>query len=143
MNYKKQLMMVWVLPNKKFDEIYGESIEAKISDLKRTMQDFYSNLVNSEGLKQGIELLTKFINTFGDFPHIIGLATSALLIFKGKALTNLVISLGQYIISIQKAIKFSSFFKIIFGELNILFSKKSNWFNNNSNNGVSDCFWFA
>ena len=77
----------------KFDEIYGESIEAKISDLQRTLQDFYSNLVNSDGLKQGIELLTKFIDTFGDLPHIIGLATSALLIFKGKALTNLMSTL--------------------------------------------------
>lgn len=85
------------IAKQKFDEFYNNSLEAKTNDLKRATQDFYSDLVNSDDLKKGIELLTKLIDTFGDLPTIVTLATSTIILFKREAINNLFIGMDKCI----------------------------------------------
>lgn len=84
---------------KKFNEMYSKSDEAKINDLKRALQDFYSNILDNDTLKNGIDLLTKFINTFGDLPTIVTITTAAIVLFKKKAISGMLLNLNNFITS--------------------------------------------
>jgi hypothetical protein len=72
----------------KENEIYMQSAQAKIEQLKTTLQDFAINAINSDLLKGGIDALTKLVEVFGNLPAIIGLATTAFLVFKGTAISS-------------------------------------------------------
>lgn len=89
---------------KKFNEMYSKSDEAKINDLKRALQDFYSNILDNDTLKNGIDLLTKFINTFGDLPTIVTITTAAIVLFKKKAISGMLLNLNNFITSIVSLI---------------------------------------
>lgn len=105
------------IAKQKFDEFYNNSLEAKTNDLKRATQDFYSNLVSSDGLKEGIELLTKFIDTFGDLPTIVTLATSTIVLFKRNAINNLFIGMDNCIQKMLGLISTTTTLNDIFNKL--------------------------
>lgn len=73
---------------KMFDEAYSDSLNAKINDLKNNIQNMYDNFLKSDTLKIGLNLLNSFIEKFGNIPTVIGLATSALIAFKGEAILS-------------------------------------------------------
>ena len=47
---------------KMFDEVYGNSLDAKINDLKRAFEGLYEKILNSDMLKSLLDMATKFIN---------------------------------------------------------------------------------
>lgn len=72
---------------------YQQSIQYSVDRLKESVQNFYREALNSGALKSMVDGLTTVISTFGNMPTIIGLATTALLMFKGKAVSGLITDL--------------------------------------------------
>lgn len=108
---------------KMFDEAYSPSLEARINDLKRAMEDFYERIMNSDGLKTLVGSLTGLVNTFGNVPTIVGLATSALLLFKGQAILGAIAGISSYIKIIGIASKEVGILKLASIELNAVMTK--------------------
>lgn len=77
--------------------VKAESIDGKLNKLNNTMKQMWSSFINSDMLKGAIDGLTTLIEKFGNLPTIIGLATTALLVFKGKAITTFLTSLPAMI----------------------------------------------
>ena len=69
---------------------YAQSLEGKIGSLKATYETFIGKMMNSDFTKGAVTGLTELIKNFGNMPTIIGVATSALLLFKGQALTTMI-----------------------------------------------------
>jgi TP901 family phage tail tape measure protein len=84
----------------KENEIHMQTAEAKLGTLKATTEAFYMRLINSDAIKSAIDGLTKLVETFGNLPTIIGLTTSALVAFSGKAIMSAIASVGGYITSL-------------------------------------------
>ena len=84
----------------KENEIHMQSAEAKLGILKATTEEFYMKLINSDAIKSTIDGLTKLVETFGNLPTIIGLTTSAIVAFGGKALITAIVNVGGYITSL-------------------------------------------
>lgn len=80
--------------------VKAESIDGKLNKLNNTMKQMWSSFINSDMLKGAIDGLTTLIEKFGNLPTIIGLATTALLVFKGKAITTFLTSLPAMITQI-------------------------------------------
>ncbi|MBN1075973.1 phage tail tape measure protein [Clostridium botulinum] len=75
---------------------YQQSIQYSVDRLKESVQNFYREALNSGALKSMVDGLTTVISTFGNMPTIIGLATTAFLMFKGKVIADLwAITLGE------------------------------------------------
>lgn len=68
----------------------AESIQGKLNILKNTVNQKWSNFIDSDTVKGAIDAVTKLIDTFGSLSGVLGLATTAFLVFKGKALTSLI-----------------------------------------------------
>lgn len=75
----------------KFDDVYSDSLDAKINDLKRSFEGLYETLLNSSSLGIGIESITSVIdvisnvgNTLGGLPTSIVAVTTALTLFNSK-----------------------------------------------------------
>ena len=77
--------------------VKAESIDGKLNKLNNTMKQMWSSFINSDMLKGAIDGLTTLIEKFGNLPTTIGLATTALLVFKGKAITTFLSSLPAMI----------------------------------------------
>jgi len=101
---------------------YQQGVQYSIDRLKESINNLYTNAMSSSGLKIFIDGLTKMISTFGNLPTVIGLATSALLIFKGQAIVLAIAGIASFVSELGSAIKFSNLFKIALGELDILIS---------------------
>ena len=75
----------------KFDDVYSDSLDAKINDLKRSFEGLYETLLNSSSLGIGIESITSVIdgisnvgNTLGVLPTSIVAVVTALTLFNSK-----------------------------------------------------------
>lgn len=75
----------------KFDDVYSDSLDAKINDLKRSFEGLYETLLNSSSLGIGIEAMTSVIdgisnvgNTLGVLPTSIVSVVTALTLFNSK-----------------------------------------------------------
>ena len=66
----------------------AESIQGKMNTLQDTIKQKWSGLINSDQIKGAIDSLTELIDKFGNLETVIGLTTTAFLLFKGKAITN-------------------------------------------------------
>lgn len=83
------------------NSVKAQSIEGKMNTLKTTVNEMWANMINSDSLKGGIDALTNLVEVFGNLPTVIGLATTAFLVFKGTAISsslatlNLGASLGK------------------------------------------------
>jgi TP901 family phage tail tape measure protein len=84
----------------KENEIHMQTAEAKLGTLKATTEAFYMKLINSDAIKTAIDGLTSLVSTFGNLPTIIGLTTSAIVAFGGKALISAIANVGGYITSL-------------------------------------------
>lgn len=81
----------------KENEIYLQSIEGRMASLTATSQGFWFNLINSDAIKSGVSLLDSFIGgldktqqTFGSTSTVIGITSSAFLMFTNNPLKQLV-----------------------------------------------------
>lgn len=70
----------------KENETHMQTAEAKLGVLKATLQGISFNFINSDMVKGGIDGLTKLLDTFGNMPTVVGLATASLIAFKGEAI---------------------------------------------------------
>lgn len=77
---------------------YLDSTSGKIEQLKDAVLEMWSSFVSSDTTKNVVERLTKLVDTFGNLQGVILLATTAILLFKGKAVLGLMTSLKGLII---------------------------------------------
>ena len=84
---------------KMMSEAYDSSVDAKIQDLKRSFEGLYESILNSNGLKVAFTLFAGLIGTitslnksFGTLPTVLGLITTAFLVFKGQAILSFAIT---------------------------------------------------
>lgn len=75
----------------KFDEVYSDSLKAKISDLQRNFEKLYESILKSGALGSSIDGFSGFINgianvinTFGTMPSTIATVVGALTMFNSK-----------------------------------------------------------
>lgn len=80
-----------------FDEVYSDSLDAKINNLKNSIQNMYDNFLNSDALKTGLETLNTLIKTFGNLPMVISLCTTAFMLFKGEAIWGSILGMKEWI----------------------------------------------
>jgi len=81
----------------KENQKYIESLEGTLNILKLAFEGAYSKIFNSNTLKGFIDSISKLVKVFGSIPGIVGLATTALLLFKGKAITSGIVAIVSYI----------------------------------------------
>ena len=62
------------------------STSAKIEQLKQTINQMWEKSISSDFTKGIVEGVTKLISIFGNLPTVIGLATTALMLWKGTAI---------------------------------------------------------
>lgn len=84
----------------KENQKYIESLEGRLNILKLAFEGAYSKIFNSNTLKGFIDSISKLVKVFGNIPGIVGLATTALLLFKGKAITSGIVAIYGYIASL-------------------------------------------
>lgn len=72
-----------------FDNAYDGSLDAKVNDLKRSFEGLYEKILNSKALGVAINGFSALIS---NLPTIIGLATVALIAFKGVAIQTFLIT---------------------------------------------------
>lgn len=77
-----------------FDNAYSGSLDAKVNDLKRSFEGLYESILSSKTLGLAISGLTTLINYL---PVAIGLATVALMAFKGESIKTFLVLKGQSI----------------------------------------------
>jgi len=65
-----------------------DSTKGKIQGLTSSLSIMWQNTISSQGLGDLVSMLTKLIDTFGNLPTFITLATTALLVWKGSAITT-------------------------------------------------------
>lgn len=115
---------------KMFNEAYSDSVDAKINDMKRSIEQLYEKMLTSESFKEMISLTTVFINTLGGAISTIGGVKGAMeillisfAIFKKEALIGGISSIGSYITSLISLAKTEGIVATATTELNIAFSK--------------------
>lgn len=81
----------------KENAIHMQTAAAKLGTLKATMQETAFKMVDSDMIKGTIDTINSLVETFGNLPSVIGLATTALLIFKGQAIMGAIQSIGVLI----------------------------------------------
>ena len=82
--------------NQEFNR-YLDSTSAKIEILKNTISEKWVSLIDSNTTKGVVQEITKLVNTFGNLRGIVLLATTTLLLFKGKAILGLVTDIASAI----------------------------------------------
>jgi len=66
--------------------IYQESTAARLDKLKASWEGFWQSSIDSSTLKGVINTLTFLINSLGNLPTVLGIATTGLLLWKGSLL---------------------------------------------------------
>lgn len=79
------------------NSICMESAQAKIEQLKATMQEKAINFIDSDTIKMTIEGITKLVDVFGNLPMVISLCTTAFMLFKGKAIYGTILGMKEWI----------------------------------------------
>lgn len=69
---------------------YLDSTSGKIQQLKDAVLEMWSSFVSSDTTKNVVERLTKLVDTFGNLKGVILLVTTAIMIFKGNAISGLI-----------------------------------------------------
>ena len=77
-------------------EMRMNSTSAKIEQLKQTINQMWEKSISSDFTKGLIEGVTKLISVFGNLPTVIGLATTALMLFKGTAIKDAILSVISF-----------------------------------------------
>ena len=107
------------------NSIYMESAQAKIEQLKATMQEKAINFIDSDTVKIAIEGITNLVNAFGNLPMVISLCTTALAIFKGEAILGGIKSVYGYVTSLTALAMEEGIVATATEELSFAFNKLS------------------
>ena len=78
---------------------YVDSIQGRMKILKTTIEEKWDNAISSDLIKGTVSALTKLIDVFGNLPSIIGLATTALFVFKGQAIAGIATKIMKIVAS--------------------------------------------
>ena len=95
----------------KENEKYMESIEAKKKQLVNTIQGVWQKGLDSNTIKNFVDALTTLVRVFGNLPSIITLATTALLVWKGTAISSAIVGAYEFV---------ASLFAIVTGEFAVV-----------------------
>ena len=77
-------------------EMRMNSTSAKLQQLKQTINQMWEKSISSDFTKGLVEGVTQLIKVFGNLPTVIGLATTALMIFKGTAIKDAIVSIVSF-----------------------------------------------
>ena len=72
---------------------YLDSTTGKLNQLSSLIQEKWVNAINSDFTKNVVDGVTKLVDAFGNLGSILAIATTAVLVFKGQALSTLVTDL--------------------------------------------------
>ena len=78
---------------------YLDSTSAKLVQLKDSIAQAWTDTISSDTTKGFVEVLQKLVDTFGNLRGVVLLATTALLAFKGEAITDLVTKMASAVTS--------------------------------------------
>lgn len=81
-------------------ERYLDSTTGKINQLSSLVQEKWVNAISSDFTKGAVDKIIRLVDTFGSLEGIVGLATTALLAFKGQAMTGAISSMIAYQMSL-------------------------------------------
>lgn len=82
---------------------YANGLEGKLGSLKATYEGMLRSVLTSDITKGMVVGLTELIKTFGNLPTVIGVATTALLVFKGQAILGAVSGIASFATSLITA----------------------------------------
>jgi hypothetical protein len=99
---------------------YANSLEGKLGSLKATYEGLLSQMANSDFIKGMVGGLASLIKSFGNLPTVIGLATAALIAFKGEAIVSGIASLLSYSGTILEVCKSFGLLKVAVAEADVL-----------------------
>ncbi len=85
------------------NEKYMESIEAKSAQFKNTVMGKWQEALNSDVIKNFVVAMTTLVEVLGNTEVIIGLLTTAFLIWKGTAITSAVKAMVTFIATTNTA----------------------------------------
>lgn len=74
-------------------ERYLDSTTGKINQLSSLIQEKWVNAISSDFTKNVVDGVTKLVDAFGNLKGVLAIATTAVLVFKGQALSTLVTDL--------------------------------------------------
>ena len=77
-------------------ERYLDSTTGKLNQLSSLIQEKWVNAINSDFTKGAVDKIIGLVDTFGSLEGIVGLATTALLVFKGQAMAGAISSMIAY-----------------------------------------------
>ena len=81
-------------------ERYLDSTTGKLNQLSSLIQEKWVNAISSDFTKGAVDKIIRLVDTFGSLEGIVGLATTALLAFKGQAMTGAISSMIAYQMSL-------------------------------------------
>ena len=81
-------------------ERYLDSTTGKLNQLSSLIQEKWVNAINSDFTKGAVDKIIGLVDTFGSLEGIVGLATTALLVFKGQAMAGAISSMIAYQMSL-------------------------------------------
>ena len=100
-----------------------DTTSAKVEVLKQTLNQFWESTISSDFTKGVVEGVTKLVEVFGNLPTVIGLATTALMLFKGVAIKDfimsMVTSLSTFITTLFSVVTAENAMAIATGEVSI------------------------
>ncbi len=106
----------------KENQKYVNSLEGKINQLKLSFEKMYSSMLSSNLLKGVVDGITKLVTTFGNLPSVVVAATTALLLFKGKAITDGVLQIYKYMTTLKALAATEGVVKVTTMELSLAFN---------------------
>ena len=77
-------------------EMRMNSTSAKLQQMKQTINQVWEKSISSDFTKGLVEGVTQLIKVFGNLPTVIGLATTALMLFKGTAIKDAIVSIVSF-----------------------------------------------
>ena len=81
-------------------ERYLDSTTGKLNQLSSLIQEKWVNAISSDFTKGAVDKIIRLVDTFGSLEGIVGLATTALLVFKGQAMAGAISSMIAYQMSL-------------------------------------------
>lgn len=81
-------------------ERYLDSTTGKLNQLSSLIQEKWVNAISSDFTKGAVDKIIGLVDTFGSLEGIVGLATTALLVFKGQAMAGAISSMIAYQMSL-------------------------------------------
>jgi TP901 family phage tail tape measure protein len=82
---------------------YMDSIKAKVNTLKETVVGFWSKSIDSSFIKGFVEALTELVKAFDNLSNVMLIAGTALLVWKGAAITTAVKGLKDFSLATKLA----------------------------------------